>query len=147
MSIDLCYRYRDTKCSLYHVLFLFLPALKDEHWLAVQIESTAAVALACLGLVVVVFAFIKRSWTSVHWVQIIGGVLLLSTSKYLNLTHLCRMHFSILIIWTSPFPNLGVLGGIFHFYSNFKRNFCEQTVENLIRRRILRRLIWVCTVC
>ena len=30
---------------------------------------------------------------------------------------------------------------------NFKRNFCKQTVENLIRRRILRRLIWFCTVC
>ena len=39
------------------------------------------------------------------------------------------------------------MGGIFHFYSKFKRNFCKQTVKNLIRRRILRRLIWFCTVC
>ena len=47
---------------------------------------------------------------------------------------------------------LGLVGGIFPFYSNFKRNFCKQTVENLIRRRILfalfadkkdSRLIWV----
>ena len=63
------------------------------------------------------------------------------------LTHLCRMYFPILINWTSPFPILGLLGGIFHFHSNFKRNFCKQTVENLIRRRVLRRLIWFCTVC
>ena len=38
-------------------------------------------------------------------------------------------------------------GGIFHFYSTFNRKFCKQTVENLIRRRVLRRLIWFCTVC
>ena len=54
--------------------------------------------------------------------------------------------------WTSPFPILGLLDGI-QFYSNFKRNYCKQTVENLIRRRILHclpmsnkkdaRLIWV----
>ena len=42
---------------------------------------------------------------------------------------------------------LGLLGGIFHFYSNFKRNFCLQIVENLIRCRILRHLIWFCTDC
>ena len=41
---------------------------------------------------------------------------------------------------------LRVVGWYFSFYSDFKRNFCKQTVENLIRRRILRRLIWFCTV-
>ena len=66
---------------------------------------------------------------------------------YSYLTHLCRMYFPILINWMSPFPVLGLLGGIFHFHSNFKRNLCKQTVENLIRRRVLRRLIWFCTVC
>ena len=55
--------------------------------------------------------------------------------------------FPILINWTSPFPDLGLLGGIFHFYSNFKRTFCKQMVEKLIRRRDLRRLIWFSTVC
>ena len=35
----------------------------------------------------------------------------------------------------------------FHFHSNFKRNFCKQTVKNLIRHRVSRRLIWFCTVC
>ena len=35
----------------------------------------------------------------------------------------------------------------FYFYPNFKRNFCRQTVENLIRHCILRRLIWFCNVC
>ena len=48
-----------------------------------------------------------------------------------------RMDFHISINWTSPIPILGLLGGIFHFYSNFKRNLCLQTVENLIRRRVL----------
>ena len=41
------------------------------------------------------------------------------------------MYFPILINWTSLFPILGLLGGIFHFFFNFKRNFCLQTVENL----------------
>ena len=36
-----------------------------------------------------------------------------------TLTHLCRMYFPIPINWTSPFPILELLGGIFHFYSNF----------------------------
>ena len=63
------------------------------------------------------------------------------------LTHLCRMYFPILINWMSPFPVLGLLGGIFHFFSNFKRNFCKQTVENMIRRHTLWHLIWFCTVC
>ena len=35
----------------------------------------------------------------------------------------------------------------FFFYQNSNRTFCKQIVETLIRRRILRRLIWVCTVC
>ena len=57
------------------------------------------------------------------------------------------MFFPIPINWTSPFPVLELLDGSFHLYSNFKRNFCKQTVENLIRRRVLRRLILFCTVC
>ena len=40
-----------------------------------------------------------------------------------------------------------MLGCIFHFYKSFNRTFCKQTVENLVRRRILRHLIWFCTVC
>ena len=32
------------------------------------------------------------------------------------------------------------------FIQNFNRPFCKQKVEILIRRRVLRRLIWVCTV-
>ena len=43
------------------------------------------------------------------------------------------MEVPIFINWTSPFPILGLLGGIFHFYSNFNRTFCKQTVETLIR--------------
>ena len=52
------------------------------------------------------------------------------------------MEFPTVFNWTSPFPILGKFGGIFYFYSNFKRNFCKQTVENLIRCRVLRHLIW-----
>ena len=35
----------------------------------------------------------------------------------------------------------------FSFLSNSNRIFCKQTVETLIRCRVLRRLIWVSTVC
>ena len=56
---------------------------------------------------------------------------------YYRLTHLSRMYFRIFIDETRPFPILGLLGGIFLiFYSLFKRDFCMQTVENLIRRRV-----------
>ena len=63
------------------------------------------------------------------------------------LTHLSLMDLPTIINWTNQFQILGVLGAIFHFYSNFDRIFCKQTVETLIRRSILRRLIWVCFVC
>ena len=35
----------------------------------------------------------------------------------------------------------------FNCYANVDRTFCKQTVETLVRRRILRRLIGVCTIC
>ena len=63
------------------------------------------------------------------------------------LTHLSRMNFPISISRTSLFQILEVLGGIFQSYTNSNRTFCEQTVETLIRRRVLWRLIWVCAVC
>ena len=65
----------------------------------------------------------------------------------IELTHSYRMEFRTVINLNSPFLFEGMLGGIFHVYSNFKINYCEQTVENLIRRRVLRCLIWFCTVC
>ena len=37
------------------------------------------------------------------------------------------------INWTGPFLFYGLLGGIFHFYSNLNRTFCKQTVETLSR--------------
>ena len=43
--------------------------------------------------------------------------------------------------------NFRVVGWYFSFLLNFKRNFCKQTVDNLIRRCIMQRLIWFCTVC
>ena len=43
------------------------------------------------------------------------------------------MEFPTLINWTSPFTFEGLSGCIFfHFYSNFNRTLCKQTVENLI---------------
>ena len=33
--------------------------------------------------------------------------------------------------FSNLYPILGSLGGSFQFYSNFERNFCKQTVENL----------------
>ena len=63
------------------------------------------------------------------------------------LTNLSRLNFPISMGRTSLIQILGVLGGIFHFYSNSYRSFCKQTVETLIRRRILRRLVWVCAFC
>ena len=39
------------------------------------------------------------------------------------------MNLPNLISRMSPLQILGVLGGIFHFYSNFNRIFCKQTVE------------------
>ena len=57
------------------------------------------------------------------------------------------MYFPTLIKWTSPLPIVRLLGVIFHFYSNFKRIICRQTVENLIQRHIMWRLIWICSVC
>ena len=47
------------------------------------------------------------------------------------------MNFPILINWTSSFPILGLLGGILFISFDFlKINFCKQTVEKLIRRRV-----------
>ena len=70
-----------------------------------------------------------------------------SWTNWYMLTHICPVDFSILNDWTSPFPNLGVFRVLFHFYSISNRNSCKQTMQTLVRRRILRRLIWVCTVC
>ena len=59
---------------------------------------------------------------------------------------LSRVEFPTVINWTCPFPFLGLLGGVFHCYSNLDRAIYKQTVETLIRRLVLRHLIWVCTV-
>ena len=56
------------------------------------------------------------------------------------------MKFPISIDRTSLFQIFGVLGGIIHFYTNSNIILCKQIVETLIRRSVLGRLIWVCTV-
>ena len=40
-------------------------------------------------------------------------------NSHFELTHLCRMYFPILINWKSPFPILGLFGGIFQFLFKF----------------------------
>ena len=65
----------------------------------------------------------------------------------IRLTHICLVDPSILINWMSPFPILGLSGVCFHFDSTFDRNFFKRPVKILIRRRVLRCLIRVCTVC
>ena len=57
------------------------------------------------------------------------------------------MEFLAFINWTNPFTILGLLGSNFKMYSNFKSIYCKQTVQNLIRCRFPRHLIWFCTVC
>ena len=47
-------------------------------------------------------------------------------------TLLSRMKLHTFIKWTSPFSSSGLLGVVFHLYSNFNRTSCKQTVENLI---------------
>ena len=64
----------------------------------------------------------------------------------LSLTQLSRMEFPTLINLTSPFALKGLLGVIFfHFYSIFYRTLYKHIVYTQIKRRILRRLILVCT--
>ena len=54
----------------------------------------------------------------------IGGFLIFS-----KFTHLCRLYFPILIDRTSPFLILGLLDGIFHFYSKFKKPLFANSAE------------------
>ena len=42
----------------------------------------------------------------------------------LQLSHICLVYYSILVNWTSPFPNLGVSGVLFHFHFISNRNSC-----------------------
>ena len=42
------------------------------------------------------------------------------------------MNLTSAISRTSPFPIVGGLDGIFHFFANLTRKFCKQTMEILI---------------
>ena len=57
------------------------------------------------------------------------------------------MDFPTLNSRTSLFLILVVLGGNFLSFSYFNKTICKQTMKILIRRRMMRRLIWVCTIC
>ena len=80
---------------------------------------------------------VKTHWWNVEFCQIL----------YHLLNPFTPNRFRTFITCMSPYPILGLLGGIFHFYSNFDRTFCKQTVENLIRCHFLWCLNWFCTIC
>ena len=66
---------------------------------------------------------------------------------YISLTLLSRMKLPTFIKWTSPFSSSGLLGVVFHSYSNFDRTSYKQTVENLAKHCSLWRLILACAIC
>ena len=54
-------------------------------------------------------------------------------------------HSNFCSYWTMPFLFKGLFKRFFFkFYSNLDKTFCEQNVENLIRRRVLRCPMWLC---
>ena len=62
------------------------------------------------------------------------------------------MEFSTIFKWTNPFLFKGLLLFFvfllfFFFFFFFFYKECQQKVETLIRRGVMRRLICVCTVC
>ena len=59
---------------------------------------------------------------------------------FVPLTHLRPLHS----IGPDDFVLRGV--GVIFIFLNFYRTFCKQTVETLIRYRVLLGLIWFCTV-
>ena len=61
---------------------------------------------------------------SVPWQNHFPEAMQMSLYGKLGLTHICLVDPSILIIWTSPFPTLGVSCVLFHFYSISKRYSC-----------------------
>ena len=68
-------------------------------------------------------------------------------SQSWRLTHYILVDSSSVIGWMSPFVILGVSGLFGRFYSIFDGMSYWQSVQTLIRRHIMWRLIWVCTVC
>ena len=115
---------------------------------AVVVEMVIEVVVVVVVVVVLVLAAVEV----VEVVFVDGEVVELQTSrnriKYFNsfkpngISHYYQMangpiHFRFKACWVF----------FFHFYSNFDRIFFKQTVETLIRRRVLRRMIWVSTVC
>ena len=82
-----------------------------------------------------------------------------SLERTLTVKLLTEQHFELSKL--NPFKSNGVshcyqleqsifvsidVGWYFSFYSNFSRTFCKKTVETLIRRRILWRLVLICIV-
>ena len=71
-------------------------------------------------------------------------VLATCTNNIPILTHFWPADLSILFIRVRPFVVLGFPGGCFHFNRVLHRTSCKRTVLPLIRRRVWRRLNWVC---
>ena len=67
--------------------------------------------------------------------------------KMPRLTHCILNRLSHTIYWENPISILGTSGYEIYIFLEENGKTILQTVETLIRRRVLRRLIWVCTVC
>ena len=94
------------------------------------------------------FNVANKSVNVIRELKILAKIFEFTVFDRLNyLTHLRRMYYSILKDWIGPFQILLMFGGIFTFNLIIKRNFFEKTVENLVKRCVLRRLIRFCTVC
>ena len=90
-----------------------------------------------------VIALVKRMSTSLRNKHIVQSTMF----HFIQLRHLSQMEFPNTCIINQSIFVSRVVKLYFHIYQNADRTFCKQTVETLIRHRILRCLIWVCTVC
>ena len=102
----------------------------DKHKMSSWVQSASHYPLKCLPLPSLITLITVLRYT-------------VSTS----LTH-CRLNrLSHTIYWKSPISILGMSGYVIYRFLEKKWLNYLQTVKTLIRRRILWRLIWVCTVC
>ena len=81
-------------------------------------------------------------------------VALVNMTKYICIYHVYPVHITHCTEWTHPHSILEEFNFNFRYVRLWDLGFARekwlhnlQTVETLIRRRVLRRLIWVCTVC
>lgn len=116
--------------------------LRKDHWLAIQIECTCAVALSCLGLMVAIVAFVKRNWASVHWLLVVGGTSIF-TSAILSLIAVLKLmltkgHINMSAPWSR---DLTFVGSLAAFGASFLYVFSiTQSCVRYIKLKRLKRI-------